>query len=92
MWNTTDPNAGTVFIKPVDNFGAGITGAIVKALQWDSSASAYVEVSQAQTGSDGLGTLNIILNTKNYIFTAEDGGLTANTTSEIIDNTENGKT
>jgi hypothetical protein len=63
-----DTNAGLVQIQVVDGLGQGISGAIVQALQWDSSVSSFIRVSEGLTGLDGKASLNVILEDKIYIF------------------------
>lgn len=93
MIESNNTNLGVVFVKPVNRFSKPVIGAIVKALQWNTATSTFIEVSQGVSGTDGLGRLNIILNDKLYLFTATSGGFTGQTeTEEIIDTTENGKT
>ena len=90
--NSSEPNLGVIFIKPVDRFSKPIAGATVRALQWDPSSSTYIQVSESTTGSDGIGALNVILNDKYYIFTATFEGDVGTQEEGIIDTTENGET
>lgn len=92
MINTSSSSYGIVYVQLNDISGLGITGAYVYALQWDTNSSNYVQVSSGQTAEDGKSPLNIILDTKYYIFMACYQGQCYNSTSQIIPTTQNGKT
>jgi hypothetical protein len=84
-------NVGIVEVKVVDKFGKAIQGAIAQALQWDSSTSSFIRVSEGLTAEDGITLLNIILDTETYIFQASQGGLSKNTSQQRIPELLNGK-
>lgn len=88
--NSTD--VGTVFIKVTDLGGSPVKSANVYAEQWDASTSSFKSVSQGITGEDGLASVSVILNDKNYKFSASSGDRTGESVIEVIDTTENGKT
>lgn len=88
--NSTE--VGTVFIKVTDLGGSPVKSANVYAEQWDASTSSFKSVSQGITGEDGLASVSVILNDKNYKFSASSGDRTGESVIEIIDTTENGKT
>lgn len=70
MTEVTTTNAGVVFISVLDGLGQPIPAVTVQALQWDSTQSAYIRVSEGLTGLDGRSTLNVILEDKIYKFKA----------------------
>lgn len=90
-FNSTNENAGVVEIKVVDEFGAGVSGALVQALQWDVDSSSFVRVSEGKTVEDGVAILNIILDTKTYIFQASKDNLFKNSSQQKIPTVLNGK-
>ena len=87
----TDLARGVVEIKVVDKFGKSVVGAIGQALQWDSATSSYIKVAEGLTAEDGKTLLNIILDTKQYIFQAKFGELAKNTSPQFIPELLNGK-
>lgn len=89
--DTTQDNYGVVEVKVVDKFGKAIQGSIAQALQWDSNTSSFIKVSEGLTAEDGKTILNIILDTKLYIFQASFGGLSKNTSQQFIPTLLNGK-
>ena len=89
--DSTLDNYGVVDVKVVDKFGKAIQGAIVQALQWDTNTSSFIRVSEGLTAEDGKSLLNVILDTKLYIFNAQFGDLTANTSQQFIPTLLNGK-
>jgi len=90
---TNATNLGYVRVKAINLIGQVISGAVVQALQWDSSSSSYIKVSETQTSEDGIGILNVILNDKYYIFRAYTTLSNAvNSTPQVIATVENGKT
>jgi hypothetical protein len=92
MINKTQTNLGFVRINVLNTFGQAISGAIVQALQWDSTTSSYIKVSESKTSEDGVGLLNIILDDKYYIFSAYTTTENSiNSTDQIIATAQNGK-
>ena len=69
-----DTGIGTIFVKAVDLGSKPVKGATVYAQQWFPSSSSYLTVTSATTGEDGLASLNVILNDKNYRFRAIKDG------------------
>lgn len=85
-------SGGTVTVKVYNSLTQTVEGAIVEALQWDSSSSSYISVSSALTDSSGEGELNIILDTKVYKFRASFNGQTSTTSQQTITTANNGAT
>ena len=92
MIETNASNLGYVRVKALNLIGQVIPSAVVQALQWDSSSSSYIKVSETQTSEDGIGNLNILLDDEYYIFTAYTTTDNAvNSTPQIIATADNGK-
>lgn len=83
---------GYVVVKVVDRFSQPIENVIIKALQWDSSTSSYIDVSQDHTNELGQGNVNIILDDKLYKFRAIYQDALFDSVEQIVAAADNGKT
>jgi len=82
---------GFVTIVATSSTGELAVGFKVQALQWDSATSQYIVVSEGTTDTSGKASLNVILNTKSYIFRLIGEGKTKDSPAETITTDENGK-
>lgn len=82
--NSSNSNAGTINIEVTADTGQLISGAICGVLQWIPSQNSYVSVSEGTTNSNGLVTLNILLNVNLYKFQCSKSGASVTSPSQII--------
>ncbi len=78
-------NLGSVTVEVKDTLSFFIEGAVVNLLEWKAAQSSFVSVAQCETFSNGKCSLNVELDTKLYKFQASKDGISAETTSLIID-------
>jgi len=87
LLKTNDSNAGTITIQVKDQLSNFIEGAVVNALEWRSDLSSFISVAECTTNVGGSCSLNIELNIKSYKFSANKGGVSKTTNSQIITTT-----
>lgn len=85
-------STGYVVIEVIDVDGQPISSATVSARQWNTATSSYISVSHGTTINDGTASLNIILDTKQYVFRATKGNSQIDSVQQVISTANNGKT
>lgn len=92
MIEANNSNLGFVNVEVLDSFSQPLSDIRVSALQWNSASSSFVSTSEATTGNNGIGSVNVILEDKVYKFRATRGSNIVDSIGEIISLSENGKT
>ena len=87
LLNSTATNIGYVTVQVTADTGQLIQDALCLVLEWKPFQSAYVSVAEGNTNTEGKTNLNILLNTNLYKFQCSKSGVSATTSSQIIQTT-----